>query len=113
MLRRLRGSLQPFKSILLPFWKRLATSQSFCTTVLKYRVPPDRPVLCVGLMRTGTHSIASMLDATSAHEPETHILWHLHYTQASISERIRVLCARAALLQVRCARKVELVARLR
>ena len=97
----LRDSLRPLKPVLLPVWKRIATSRLFSATVLHYRDYSEHPILCVGLMKTGTHSVASMIAAPrSDHEPETHSLYHLSRIQASTSQRVQALRARAALLQL-------------
>mgnify|MGYP006268598237 CR=1 FL=1 len=97
----LRDHLRPLKPVLLPVWKRLATSRLFSTTVLHFNDYPKRQILCVGIMKTGTHSVASMIAAPrSAHEPETHSLYHLHRVQAPTSHRVQTLRARSALLQL-------------
>lgn len=104
MFRSLRTSLQPVKPVLLPVWCRLSTSRLFARAVLAYASVPERSLFCVGMMKTGTHSIASMVEASSGHEPETHVLWHLYRRvkrgAVGRAHQAEVLRARAALLDL-------------
>ncbi|MEM9666560.1 MAG: sulfotransferase [Bacteroidota bacterium] len=99
---RRRG--RPYKGLLLPVWLQVQRTwlwQRLMEGLAARRPARTRHVFCVGLPKTGTHSLAAMVQCRSAHEPETHTLAHL-YTEAlrgqmTRAEQVAVLRARDAL----------------
>ena len=71
---------QPLKSMLLPVWygvQQTSAWQKYMAYQEGHLEPRSTHAYCIGLPKSGTHSIARMLDCRSAHEPETHTLLNL------------------------------------
>ena len=93
------------KRPLVPVWlqtqrtKAWQSYQEYRSSTLKPRITHS---FCIGLPKTGTHSIAKMLQCRARHEPETHIPLFLcrNYLVGKIdlAEQIKVLQARDTML---------------
>jgi hypothetical protein len=102
---RVRHYARPYRSALLPAWTRLQTNALWQKghELRRYLLPARRThAFSVGLPKTGTTSIARMVEGRTAHEPETNILLYLHDQRAqgaiTVAEQARALRARDTLL---------------
>ena len=97
--------IQKLKPLLMPVWLKIQKSSLWC----KYwcHIGQNRPVrkthaFCIGLPKSGTHSIATMLECKTAHEPGKSILFDIYLLRdrglISLEKQIDILKARDALL---------------
>lgn len=89
------------KPALLPVWfytQKTWLWQSYQGFMRQYLPDRETHAFCVGLPKTGTHSIANMLRCNAAHEPETQTLLYLYKLhkqgKLSIDQQVRILRAR-------------------
>lgn len=97
--------IKSVKRSFVPLWlktQRLKLWQQYQHYLATERPPRSIHSFCIGLPKTGTHSIADMLDCRSKHEAETNILLYLcqNYANGNMSfeEQIRILQTRDKML---------------
>ncbi|VEP15945.1 hypothetical protein H1P_390013 [Hyella patelloides LEGE 07179] len=81
---------QKIKPLLMSSWLQIqknALWSEYWKKIRKKRPPREIHAFCIGLPKTGTNSIANMLECKTAHEPEKSILFDLY--KANIKGRIR------------------------
>jgi hypothetical protein len=93
------------KRPLVPLWlntQKLTLWQEYQKYQSQNKPKRNLHSFCIGLPKTGTHSIARMLDCRSAHEPETHIILYLYKNHLqgtmSLEEQVRILKTRDVML---------------
>ena len=113
MIRRLPASVKDtIRPFALPIWLRLQERKNWqrvVHTVMARRSPRPFHAFGVGLPKTGTVSLANLLQPhyAASHEPETWILTHLFQRSTpgaanpmSLEEQIRVLHTRDRMLNL-------------
>ena len=98
---KVRNTIKPIKPWLIPIWMRAQCSPLWHSYQTNRRNKlPTRKIhsYCIGLPKTGTHSIASLLPCNSYHEPETNTLLYLfrqsRYQGMTLKEQVSILKSR-------------------
>ena len=97
--------IQKIKPLLMPLWLKIQKSNlwyKYWSNIEQKRSARNIHAFCIGLPKSGTHSIATMLECKTAHEPEKSILFDIFLLRnrglISIEKQIKILKARDTLL---------------